>query len=229
MKKRFIIERFNPKKDKKPYWQTYEVECEKDWTVLDALEAIRAQDPTLAYRRICRHGICGACAMNINGSNHLACETRIVNFKNDIKIRPLPGFPIIRDLVVDLERFLKNYTYIKPYLITSSFPQREYFQSPKERQLLDGLYECILCGSCTSACATFWANKEFLGPAGFLQACRFILDSRDEGLSLRKDMIKKSSIWQCHGILNCVEACPKGLNPFKAIAHLRKIVLFGGK
>ncbi|HDD43612.1 MAG TPA: succinate dehydrogenase iron-sulfur subunit [Candidatus Desulfofervidus auxilii] len=229
MQKKFIIQRFWPEKDKIPYWQIYEIDCQEDWTVLDALEAIRAFDPTLTYRRVCRHGVCGSCAMNINGFNSLACETRIASLPKNIKIRPLPGFPIIRDLVVDLERLYQNYTVIKPYLITSSPPEKEYIQSLEERHLLDGLYECLLCGACTSACPTFWVNENFLGPGIFLQACRFILDSRDKGFNLRKEILRKSDIWRCHGILNCVEACPKGLNPFQAIMHLRKILLFGGK
>ncbi len=227
MLKRFIIQRFLPGRDEKPYWQEYTLNCDPSWVVLDALEAIRRQDPSLVYRRACRHGICGSCAMNINGHNRLACETRIAALPNVIKIRPLPGFPIIRDLAVDMKRLYENVAYVKPYLIIHSpLPEKERLQSPDERKKLDGLYECILCGSCTSACPTFWANKGFLGPTALLKACLFFMDSRDEGLKERKRLLKaKEGLWECHNIANCVEACPKGLNPLRAIITLRKKML----
>lgn len=228
MEKRFFIQRFLPEKDKEPYWQEYVLHCDYTWVVLDALEAIRSkQDPSLAYRRVCRHGICGSCAMNINGLNRLACETRLADLPPEIKIKPLPGFPVIRDLVVDLTRLYQNVETIKPYLITQSPPPaKERLQSPLERKKLDGLYECIFCGACTSACPTFWANKRFLGPTALLQACRFVMDSRDEAKQERKEILKQHpGLWQCHAIFNCAEACPKGLNPVKAIVLLRKNIL----
>ncbi|MCD6320248.1 MAG: succinate dehydrogenase iron-sulfur subunit [Candidatus Desulfofervidaceae bacterium] len=228
MEKRFFIQRFFPGKDKRPYWQEYVLHCDSTWVVLDALEAIRSkQDPSLAYRRVCRHGICGSCAMNINGLNRLACETRLADLPSKIRIKPLPGFPVIRDLVVDLTQVYQNIEAIKPYLITKTPPPaKERLQSPLERKKLDGLYECIFCGACTSACPTFWASKHFLGPTALLQACRFVMDSRDEAKQERKKFLKQHpSLWQCHAILNCVEACPKGLNPFEAIVLLRKSLL----
>jgi succinate dehydrogenase / fumarate reductase iron-sulfur subunit len=221
MKKTFIIKRFWPKHDNTPYWQTYEIICQKEWTVLDALEAIRIKDPTLAYRRSCRHGICGSCAININGINHLACTTRLAILGEKIKIKPLLGLPIIRDLVVNLERIYQGHVTIKPYLIKTTLPlKKEHLQTPKQRKELDNLYECSLCGACTSACPTFWANKDFLGPHAILKAYRFIIDSRDEGLNEREEVLRH--IWRCHGILNCIEACPQELNPFKVINLLRK-------
>ncbi len=217
----FVIRRSWPGQGAKPYWQAYEVSCEPEWMVLDALSAAAAQDPTLAYRQSCRHGICGACAMNIDGLNRLACETRVADLAERVKMSPLPGFPVVRDLVVDLTRLYENYAAMKPYLIPAvSPPERERLQTPEERGELDGLYECILCGACTSACPTFWGNEDFPGPQAFLQACRFVVDSRDKGLPERREALK--DIWRCHAILNCVSACPKGLNPFEAIGKLRR-------
>jgi succinate dehydrogenase / fumarate reductase iron-sulfur subunit len=170
MKRRFYIQRFS--QEKGFYWQEYVIECNPTWVVLDALEAIHKQDPSLAYRRSCRHGICGACALNINGKNRLACETRVATLPEKIKIKPLPGFPVIRDLVVDLSLLYQHIETVKPYLITKTPPPaKERLQSPEDRKKLDGLYECILCGACTSACPTFWANKNFLGPTALLKAC----------------------------------------------------------
>lgn len=215
----FSIRRYWPGQDKKPYWQSFEIDCRPEWMVLDALANIRAEDPTLAFRQSCRHGICGACALNVNGLNRLACETRLAGLGDNIKIRPLPGFPVLRDLVTDLDRLHENYAVVKPYLISRSQPpEKEHLQSPVERAVLDGLYECILCGACTSACPTFWANPEFPGPQAFLEAARFIMDSRDEGKEERRKVLK--DIWRCHSILNCTNACPKGLNPFKAVWKL---------
>lgn len=219
MKRTFLIQRFWPQYDDKPYWQRYEIDYEPEWMVLDGLSAVKAIDPAFAYRQSCRHGICGACAMNVNGLNRLACETRMVDLPEMVKIRPLPGFPVIRDLVVDLTKLYENYAAVKPYLIASSPPpEREYTQTPEQRAQLDGLYECILCGACTSACPTFWANDEFLGPQALLQACRFVKDSRDVGLSGRKEILEDSL--RCHAILNCNAACPKQLRPFEAINNL---------
>jgi len=224
MEKRFLIQRFLPGKDKKPYWQQYVLDCDPTWVVLDALEAIRKQDPSLVYRRVCRHGICGSCAMNINGLNRLACETRLADLPLKIKIKPLLGFPVIKDLVVDLTQVYQKVESVKPYLITySPPPAKERLQSPLERKKLDGLYECIFCGACTSACPTFWANRHFLGPTALLQACRFVMDSRDEAKKERKRILRQyPGLWQCHAVFNCVEACPKGLNPLRAIVLLRK-------
>ena len=228
MHKIFFIQRFSPAKDKRPYWQKYVLKCKPSWVVLDALEVIHRKDLSLAYRRACRHGICGSCAININGINRLACETRLADLPDKIKIRPLPGFSIIRDLVVDLTPVYEHVEAIKPYLITKTTPPvKERLQLPSERKRLDGLYDCIFCGACTGACPTFWANQEFLGPTALIQACRFLMDSRDEAKEERKKSLRaQPGLWQCHSIFNCVEACPKGLNPFKAIVTLRKAILF---
>ena len=227
MKRRFYIQRFS--QEKGSYWQEYVIECNPTWVVLDALEAIHKQDPSLAYRRSCRHGICGACALNINGKNRLACETRVATLPEKIKIKPLPGFPVIRDLVVDLSLLYQHIETVKPYLITKTPPPaKERLQSPEDRKKLDGLYECILCGACTSACPTFWANKNFLGPTALLKASLFFMDTRDEAKAERKAILNSHlGLWQCHSIFNCTEACPKELNPLRAIVRLRKRILRG--
>jgi len=227
MEKAFFIQRFLPGRDKRPYWQKYVLKCKGTWVILDALEAIHKQDLSLAYRRACRHGICGSCAININGMNQLACEKRVADLPYKIKIRPLPGFSIIRDLVVDLTPVYQHVEAIKPYLITTTKPpEKERLQLPSERKRLDGLYECIFCGACTGACPTFWGNQGFLGPTALIQACRLLMDSRDETKEERKKTLKAHpGLWQCHSIFNCVEACPKGLNPLKAIVALRKAIL----
>ncbi len=230
MEKILKILRFNPEVDKKPYYKEYKVEVKEAWTVLDALNEIKwRQDGSLTYRRSCRHGICGSCAMTINGVNRLACETQLSSLKGDvIVVEPLRSFPIIKDLVVDMEPFYEKIRRIKPYLITNTPPptDKERLQSPEERKLLDGSYECILCGACTSSCPSFWADKDFLGPAALLKAYRYIFDSRDEGLSDRMEVINnKHGLWRCHTIFNCVEACPKSLNPTRAISRLKKLVM----
>ncbi len=227
MEKVFFIQRFLPRRDKRPYWQKYVLECEAAWVILDALEAIHKQDLSLTYRRTCGHGICGSCAVNINGMNQLACEKRVADLPYRIKIKPLPGFSIIRDLVIDLTPIYEHVEAIKPYLITTTKPpERERLQLPSERKKLDGLYECIFCGACTGACPTFWANQGFLGPTALIQACRLLMDSRDEAREERKETLKtQPGLWQCRSIFNCVEACPKGLNPLKAIVALRKAIL----
>ncbi|MFC1888374.1 succinate dehydrogenase iron-sulfur subunit [Thermodesulfobacteriota bacterium] len=226
----FKIFRYNPETDEKPSKKEYEVDLKPGMTVLDALRTIKDdQDGTLAFRRSCRHGICGSCAMTINGVNRLACETQISSLKTQrVEVEPLRAYPVIRDLVVDMNPFFERYERVKPYLITSNPPptDRERLQSPEERKLLDGSYECILCGACTSSCPSFWADKEFLGPAALLKAYRFIFDTRDEGSGERLDIINDAhGLWRCHTIFNCVEACPKSLNPTSRLSALKKEVL----
>lgn len=216
--------------DKSPRMQEYELDVEKEQCImlLDALIALKKYDPTLSFRRSCGEGVCGSDGMNINGTNGLACITPLSSLKAPIMIRPLPGLPVIRDLVVDLSQFYRQYEKIKPYLQTSqSSPSGERLQSPEEREKLDGLYECILCACCSSSCPSFWWNPDkFIGPAGLLQAARFIQDSRDEKTRERLEQLNDAySLFRCHGIMNCVNVCPKGLNPTKAISGIRSQII----
>jgi succinate dehydrogenase / fumarate reductase iron-sulfur subunit len=224
----FRIFRFNPELDPEPRYDHFMVECPRGFTVLDALNEIKwRQDGTLSYRRSCRHGICGSCAMTINGKNRLACETQIQQLKGTIWVEPLRSFPVIKDLIVDLSDFYERYEAVRPYLIAGTPPtDKERLQSPEQRRLLDGSYECILCGCCTAACPSYWADKDFLGPAALLKAYRFIFDSRDEGTEERLVILdNKHGLWRCHTIFNCQEACPKGLNPTWAISRLKQKVI----
>lgn len=224
--------RYNPEVDEKPYMKDYEIAIpvKSDPMLLTLLERLKAeQDVTISYRRSCREGVCGSDGMNINGKNGLACITSLSQLKTDnIVIRPLPGFPVVRDLVVDLSQFYQQYERIEPYLQNSDVaPARERLQSPEERSKLDGLYECILCACCTSSCPSFWWNPEkFVGPAGLLQARRFLADSRDDATLHRLDKLKDPfSVFRCRSIMNCANVCPKGLNPTQAISDIRKQML----
>ncbi|MFN3234037.1 MAG: succinate dehydrogenase iron-sulfur subunit [Gammaproteobacteria bacterium] len=226
----FKIYRYNPQDDRGSYMQTYEVDIEKHncIMVLDALLVIKRQDPTLSVRHSCREGVCGSDGLNINGKNRLACITHISELKTPITIRPLPGLPIIRDLVVDMEQFYKQYRKAKPYLINNNPPpQKERLQSIEDRAKLDGLYECILCACCSTSCPSFWWNTDkFLGPAALLHAYRFLADSRDTATKERlEDLRDPFSVFRCRSIMNCVDACPKGLNPTKAISEVRSMML----
>ncbi len=222
---RFSIYRFDPEGDAKPRMQDYELEpLANEMMLLDALLRIKALDPTLSLRKSCREGVCGSDAMNINGRNGLACITRLRDLPDTIVIRPLPSFPVIRDLVVDMTRFYRQYHSIKPWLINDEPPPaRERLQSPEDRAKLDGLYECILCACCTSQCPSSWWNPEtFVGPAGLLQADRFILDSRDRATAERlEDLNDVYRLFRCRTIMNCTEVCPKGLKPSRAIENIR--------
>lgn len=226
------IYRYNPEVDSKPYMKDYEIDipAKSDPMLLTLLERLKAeQDDTISYRRSCREGVCGSDGMNINGSNGLACVTSLSKLKTDkIVIRPLPGFPVVRDLVVDMTQFYQQYERIEPYLQNDGVaPARERLQSPEERSLLDGLYECILCACCSSSCPSFWWNPDkFVGPAGLLQARRFLADSRDTATEHRLDKLQDPfSVFRCRSIMNCTNVCPKGLNPTQAIANIRKQML----
>jgi len=229
---KFIIERFDPDQDQKPYFKEYDIQLEpSDRMLLDALIRIKSIDDTLALRRSCREGICGSDAMNINGKNGLACITKISELKEPVKLRPLPGLPIIRDLIVDMTQFFKQYNSIKPYLINNDPPpQTERLQSPEDRLQLDGLYECILCACCSTACPSFWWNPDkFVGPAGLLTAYRFIADSRDQAVNERLDNLEDPyRLFRCHTIMNCVDVCPKGLNPSLAIGKIKEMMVRRG-
>jgi len=226
MERTFRIFRFNPEKDRQPRYDTFTVAVQDGWTILDALNEIKwRQDGTLSYRRSCRHGICGSCAMMINGKNELACEKQISTLKGEITVAPLKGFPIVRDLLIDQEHFFENLRLVRPWLIARTPPptDKERLQSPEDRKVLDGTWECILCGACTSSCPAFWDNDNFLGPAALLKAYRYVADTRDEGLDERLQALdSKHGVWRCHTIFNCVEACPKSLNPTQGIVELRR-------
>ncbi|AOS98701.1 Succinate dehydrogenase iron-sulfur subunit [Microbulbifer aggregans] len=225
------IYRYNPETDKAPYMQDYELDTQgKDLMVLDVLEMLKAEDSTLSFRRSCREGVCGSDGMNISGRNGLACTTPLSEAapKGKLVLRPLPGLPVIRDLVVDMEQFYEQYKKIEPYLQNDTpAPAIERLQSPEDREKLDGLYECILCACCSTACPSFWWNPDkFIGPAGLLQAYRFLADSRDTATEERlSNLDDPFSVFRCHGIQNCVNVCPKGLNPTRAIGHIRNMLL----
>jgi len=225
------VYRYNPDTDKAPYMQDYEIDTEDFHGVmlLDVLEGLKVKDPTLAFRRSCSEGVCGSDGMNINGRNGLACVTSYLDFGNKkIVLRPLPGLPVVRDLIVDMTQFYKQYEKAQPYLQNDEpLPEKERLQSIEERKKLDGLYECILCACCTTSCPSFWWNPDlFLGPAALLWAYRFIADSRDTHQDERLVGLQDPfSLFRCRGIMNCVSVCPKNLNPTKAIGHLRDELL----
>ncbi|MFZ1766003.1 MAG: succinate dehydrogenase iron-sulfur subunit [Candidatus Nitrotoga sp.] len=225
----FKIYRYNPETDEQPYMRNYELDIEAgDMMLLDALLLIREQDDSLGLRKSCREGVCGSDAMNINGRNGLACITQLSSLTEPIELRPLPGLPVIRDLIVDMTQFFKQYHSIKPYLVNNDPPpETERLQSPAQRAELDGLYECILCACCTTACPSFWWNPDkFVGPAGLLQAYRFIVDSRDQATSERLDNLEDPyRLFRCHTIMNCVDVCPKGLNPTAAIGKIKALMV----
>lgn len=227
---RFSIYRYDPDKDQKPYMQKLSVLLhETDRMLLDALLKIKGTvDDSIAIRKSCREGVCGSDAMNINGKNGLACITNLKDLKEPIVLKPLPGLPVIRDLIVDMTQFFKQYDSIQPYLQNSTQPpEKERLQSPEEREELDGLYECILCACCSTSCPSFWWNPDkFVGPAGLLQAYRFIADSRDEKADERLDNLEDPyRLFRCHTIMNCVDVCPKGLNPTKAIGRIKELMV----
>lgn len=222
---RLSIFRFHPERDAKPFMQDFDVEPgPHDAMLLDLILKARLQDDSLTIRKSCREGVCGSDAININGHNGLACVTPIRTLKEPVELRPLPSFPVIRDLVVDLSEFFRQYRSIKPYVVDEGpLPERERLQSPAERERLDGLYECILCACCTAQCPSFWWNPErFVGPAGLLQAYRFLADSRDRDTQARLDDLNDVyRLFRCRTIMNCTEVCPKGLAPSRAIEKIR--------
>jgi succinate dehydrogenase / fumarate reductase, iron-sulfur subunit len=226
---RFKIYRYDPDKDAKPYMQDYDVVLEStDRMLLDALIRIKHQDDSLTLRRSCREGVCGSDSMNINGKNGLACITRLADLKEPVELRPLPGLPVIRDLVVDMSQFFKQYHSVQPYLVNEEAkPDKERLQSPAERAELDGLWECILCACCSTSCPSFWWNPDkFVGPAGLLWAYRFLADTRDQATNERLDNLEDPyRLFRCHSIMNCVDVCPKGLNPTRAIGKIKDMLV----
>jgi succinate dehydrogenase / fumarate reductase, iron-sulfur subunit len=221
---KFSIYRFDPDQDSKPRMQDYDIELQpSDRMLLDALIRIKAVDDSLSLRRSCREGVCGS-----DGKNGLACVTALVELKEPVVLRPLPGLPVIRDLIVDMSQFFKQYHSVKPYLVNNDpAPEKERMQSPAERAELDGLYECILCACCSTACPSFWWNPDkFVGPAGLLQAYRFLADTRDQTTTERLDNLEDPyRLFRCHSIMNCVDVCPKGLNPTRAIGKIKDLMV----
>ena len=229
------IYRYNPEVDEVPAMRDMQVELPsgKDLMVLDVLELLKTQDPTLSYRRSCREGVCGSDGMNMNGKNGLACITPVSEVAKGGKLilRPLPGLPVVRDLVVDMTQFYRQYEKVQPFLINDTPPPaQERLQTPADRAELDGLYECILCACCSTSCPSFWWNPDkFIGPAGLLQAYRFLADSRDTATAERLASLDDPfSVFRCRGIMNCVSVCPKGLNPTRAIGKIRTMLMQQG-
>ncbi|WP_428678943.1 succinate dehydrogenase iron-sulfur subunit [Sphingopyxis sp.] len=227
--KKFKVYRYNPDSGQNPHFDTFEIDTDKCGPmVLDALIKMKSeQDSTLTFRRSCREGICGSCSMNMNGKNGLACTTAIEDLKGDIQITPLPHMEVIKDLVPDFTHFYAQYASIEPWLKTKTTTPsgKERLQSPAEREKLDGLYECILCACCSTSCPSYWWNSDkFLGPAILLQAYRWLADSRDEMTGERLDELEDPfRLYRCHTIMNCANACPKGLSPARAIAEIKKL------
>ena len=229
------IYRFDPDKDETPRMENMELDLPpgRDLMVLDVLELMKAQDPSIAYRRSCREGVCGSDGINMNGRNGLACITPVSEAapRGKLTLRPLPGLPVVRDLVVDMSQFYRQYEKITPWLVNDTPPPaQERLQTPEDREKLNGLYECILCACCSTACPSFWWNPDkFVGPAGLLQAYRFLADSRDTATAERLAALEDPfSVFRCRGIMNCVSVCPKGLNPTRAIGKIRTMLFSQG-
>ena len=229
---RFSVYRYNPDEHTRPFMQNFDLELQHDdRMLLDAILRLKAQNPSLSLRRSCREGVCGSDAMNINGRNGLACITRLAGLKEPVVLRPRPGLPVIRDLIDDMTSFFKQYHSIRPYLVNDEPPpDKERLQSPAAREQLNGLYECILCACCSTQCPSFWWNPDkFVGPAGLLQAYRFIIDSRDRATPERLDDLDDAyRLFRCRTIMNCTEVCPKGLAPSRAIEKIRLLMLKDG-
>ena len=226
---RFQIYRYDPDSGAAPHMQTYELEVgDGERMLLDVLMKLKAIDPSLSFRRSCREGICGSDAMNINGKNGLACVTNMRSLPNTVVLKPLPGLPVVRDLFVDMTGFFKQYHSIEPWLVNDDPPpDKERLQSPEARDELNGLYECILCACCSSACPSYWWNPDkYVGPAGLLQAYRFLVDSRDQATGDRLDNLEDPyRLFRCRSILNCVDVCPKGLLPAAAIIKIKEMMV----
>ena len=224
------ILRFNPSEDREPAYRDYKVEVEPTDRVLDALNSLKwYQDGTITYRRSCAHGVCGSDAMRINGVNRLACKVLMRDVGSQVTVEPLMGFRVVKDLVVDMEPFFAQYRSIFPYLINDTQPpERERLQSIEEREVFDDTTKCILCAACTTACPSFWANDEFVGPAAIVNAHRFIFDSRDHGAAERMVRLdSREGVWRCRTIFNCTEACPREIKVTKAIGEVKKAALYG--
>jgi len=224
----FRVWRFDPERDRKPRMETHRIEVVRGMMLRDVLLKIKERDESFTFRHSCGEGVCGSDGVNVNGRNRLACITPVDELKGPVEIRPLPGRPVIRDLVVDMEQFYAQYQSVEPWLKREEpEPEQEILQTPVERARLDGLWECILCGCCSTACPSFWWNPDrFLGPQALLSAWRFLADSRDQASQQRlADLDGPYRLFRCHTIMNCVDACPKHLNPTRAIDHIRTLML----
>lgn len=229
--KTFKVLRFDPAKHEEPTYESFKLECDPMERVLTALNRIKwEQDGSLSYRRSCGHAICGSCGMTINGSSRLACRTLVKDVPGDeIVVEPLKGYPVIKDLVVNMDQFHHSMRAVHPYFISNSpKPVKERLQSPKQQEEIDDPAKCILCGCCTSACPSSWKNEEYLGPAALLKAWRFVGDSRDEGAAERLEVVNgQNGVWRCHTIFNCMEACPKEIDIVAAMSKLKRAAVFG--
>lgn len=223
------IQRFAPEQDRKPHWVEYQVEVEPSDRLLDALNLVKwYQDGTLSFRRSCAHGVCGSDAMTINNVNRLACKVLMKDLGTRITVEPLRGFPILKDLVVDMEPFFEKYRSVKPYFVNyDPAPPVERHQSPADRAKFDDTTKCILCGACTSSCPSFWGNQAYVGPAAIVQAHRFIFDTRDQGAYERLEILNdRDGVWRCRTIFNCVGACPREIDVTRAIGEVKRLLLF---
>ncbi len=230
MRVRVKIRRFNPERDRKPYWATYTLDAEPTDRVLDLLVQIKSyQDGSLTFRRSCAHGVCGSDAIVINGRNRLACKELVQDVGRSIQIEALRGLPVIKDLVVDMEPFFRQYRSILPFLINDEpAPYTERLQSPEARARYDDTTKCILCAACTTSCPSFWANSSFVGPAAIVQAHRFIFDDRDRGAQARLAILAETTgVWRCRTIYNCTEACPRDIQITQAIGEVKKAITTG--
>lgn len=224
------IRRFNPEKDRKPYWGEYTLDAQPSDRVLDLLVSIKEnQDGTLTFRRSCAHGICGSDAMVINGHNRLACKVLVKDFGKQVTVEPLRGLPVIKDLTVDMAPFFAKYRSIKPFLMNDEPPPyTERLQSIAARERFDDTTKCILCAACTTSCPSFWASDSYLGPAAIVQAHRFIFDDRDQGAQVRLALLAEADgVWRCRTVYNCVEACPREIDITRAIGEVKKAILIG--
>ena len=223
------IKRFDPDRDSRPHWETYEVKAEESDRVLDALHEVKwHQDGTLSFRRSCGHGVCGSDAMVINGENKLACTLLIRDAGRRITVEPMRGLPVMKDLVVDMEPFFAQYRAVLPYLVNSHDPgYTERLQSPEERERFDDTTKCILCAACTTSCPVYWGNSSYVGPAAIVNAHRFIFDSRDEAADERLDILnERSGVWRCRTVFSCSEACPRGIKVTQAIEEVKRAILY---
>lgn len=231
----FRVRRFLPDQNPPSRWDSFRIKMESMERVLDGLIKIKENvDGTLTFRKSCAHGVCGSCAMKINGINRLACQTLVKELPETVEIEPLPSFPVIKDLVVDMTEFFRKNDQVLPYLINEEPPpERERLQSPQDQQKILESITCVMCGSCTSSCPVFWANKEYLGPSALLKAYRFLFDSRDRAKEERlKAITGENGIWRCHSIFNCTEVCPKEIDITKHMLKLKRLAIkegFGGK
>jgi len=223
--------RYNPEKDKKPHYDTFKLDVEKTDRVLDLLEKVKGyEDGTLSFRRSCAHGVCGSCAMRINGSNRLACKTLVQDLSsNKITVEPILGMPVLKDMIVDMDPFFDSYKKVMPYFINDEpAPAQERIQSVEERERFDDTTKCILCGACTSSCPSFWANGEYLGPSAIVNAHRFIFDSRDRGAAERLQILNDQfGVYRCRTIFNCTLACPRDIQITQAIGEVKKAIATG--